>query len=576
MNQIHILCKAYLKNSSIFSRGRLVALKRQRQLWIIPLIGFGLISAFLSFGSLLLINYRSIFQLGAAFGHPDFVLLMALLMSWVLTLVLSSTSGISILYTAKDTHLLMPLPIRMSAIVTSRLIVLFLGMLPLHLFIMIPALYVFGSTMGFTLTFLTNGVILLLIGSLIPVMISAAVSSLIAKLAGKSKHKRSIEILGMLIMLALIISFQSLLTRMSVSGLESTSAVYQYLATRIERFYTDMRPLAWAASSIGQGDFLDLLRFAAATAAVSAFMWWYIQHGYQQMLWQQDMPDIESRRSPSLLSRFIRPSAHQEQSGQQKTHRDEPIRFREPRNLMSALIHREWTVINSKTSFIMQIWLEILIVPIMIVVMMATGSLGDISQLYEFLTSVRFVDLYTFGILVLLFLISTNAATTISREGKLLPIVKSLPVEPMRIVQAKIAVHLMTTYIPFLVYVVIVYVLLPLELSSLLFIIPGGFTCMLLSAMIAITVDLRRPFLTWNHPQQAMKQNLNVLISMGLLMGTFAIPAGIVFVLMTFTPATMLTIGLTILVIVAGLILLAHRILKRTAVWFFSSMHQQL
>jgi ABC-2 type transport system permease protein len=31
-----------------------------------------------------------------------------------------------------------------------------------------------------------------------------------------------------------------------------------------------------------------------------------------------------------------------------------------------------------------------------------------------------------------------------------------------------------------------------------------------------ISVDIRRPVLDWNHPQQAVKQNMNVLTGMGL------------------------------------------------------------
>ena len=570
MNQILILCKAYLKNSSIFSRGRLASLRQQKQLWIIPLIGFGLVSAFFSFGSLLLINFRALFQLGATFGRPDFVIFMALLMSWILTLVLSSTSGISILYTSKDTQLLMTLPLRMSAIVTSRLIVLSLGMLPLHMFILIPALYVFASAMGISPAFLITASIMTLFGSLIPVMLSAAISSLIVKAAVRTRHQRMVEIIGMLVMLALIITFQSLLTRMSVSGIESTGAVYQYLSTRIDRFYRDIPPLAWAAGSIGNGDLGALLKFLVITAGLTALMWWTIHRGYQQMLWQQDMPDVTSSSDPSSffdrLKRVfgVHRSAHK---GSEAT--EGPLQFREPRSVMSALVHREWAIINSKTSFIMQIWLEIFIVPIMLIVMMATGSLGDLSQVYEFLTSVRYVDIYVFGILVLLFLISTNAATTISREGRLLPIARCLPVEPMMIIRAKIIVHLMTTYVPFLIYVVLVYVLLSLKISSLLFIIPGGLLCMLLSSMISITVDLRRPYLTWNHPQQAMKQNLNVLISMGLLIGAFSVPAGTAFLLMRFTRTPMLLVGFSIILVVTGLMLLSHRILRRTAVWFF-------
>ena len=38
---------------------------------------------------------------------------------------------------------------------------------------------------------------------------------------------------------------------------------------------------------------------------------------------------------------------------------------------------------------------------------------------------------------------------------------------------------------------------------------------MLLGFCASIHIDLMRPVLKWSHPQQAMKQNMNVLIGMG-------------------------------------------------------------
>jgi ABC-2 type transport system permease protein len=43
-----------------------------------------------------------------------------------------------------------------------------------------------------------------------------------------------------------------------------------------------------------------------------------------------------------------------------------------------------------------------------------------------------------------------------------------------------------------------------------------------------IHIDLSRPVLNWTHPQQAMKQNMNVLIGMGfglIVFAALAIPA---------------------------------------------------
>jgi len=92
--------------------------------------------------------------------------------------------------------------------------------------------------------------------------------------------------------------------------------------------------------------------------------------------------------------------------------------------------------------------------------------------------------------------------------------------------------------------------------------IPGGLVCLSLSSVIGLIIDLKRPMLTWNHPQQAMKQNLNVLISIGLNALMIGILAGIGFLLLTVGINT-LVIGLIILIAAsAGLVLLRGRMVQ--------------
>ncbi len=65
--------------------------------------------------------------------------------------------------------------------------------------------------------------------------------------------------------------------------------------------------------------------------------------------------------------------------------------------------------------------------------------------------------------------------------------------------------------------------------------------------MMGLLIDLRRPYLNWTHPQQAMNQNIHVLISMGSSFVYLAVLGGVGFLGMA--------MGLPFLVV--GIIILA-------------------
>ncbi len=47
----------------------------------------------------------------------------------------------------------------------------------------------------------------------------------------------------------------------------------------------------------------------------------------------------------------------------------------------------------------------------------------------------------------------------------------------------------------------------------------SGMVMLLFRFVSSITIDLKRPLLSWTHPQQAVKQNMNVLFSVGISFG---------------------------------------------------------
>ena len=114
---------------------------------------------------------------------------------------------------------------------------------------------------------------------------------------------------------------------------------------------------------------------------------------------------------------------------------------------------------------------------------------------------------------------------------------------------------------------------LPVRMRSLLvsrmflvygYMLPGGIICVLPGVMMGLLIDLRRPYLNWTHPQQAMNQNIHVLISMGSSFVYLAVLGGVGFLGMTMGLPS-LVVGIIILAVSTICFLILRTPLRKAA-----------
>jgi hypothetical protein len=76
------LARATLRGTTWFSSDGLRELRRKDRLWVLPLAGVGILAGLGVVIFMVLGVYRSLLSAGMAAGHPEMVLLYALLGSW--------------------------------------------------------------------------------------------------------------------------------------------------------------------------------------------------------------------------------------------------------------------------------------------------------------------------------------------------------------------------------------------------------------------------------------------------------------------------------------------------------------
>lgn len=133
---------------------------------------------------------------------------------------------------------------------------------------------------------------------------------------------------------------------------------------------------------------------------------------------------------------------------------------------------------------------------------------------------------------ILLGSLSSVGATCFSREGKGLQNLKSMPLDPRTLVQAKMAhamIYGIIATIFALVGVIAVFTIVPLTfnpfaiISSIILVITLSMSGTFIMQLVDMAIDTAHPKLVWETPQQAIKQNLNSAVGVFLPMGLVTI-----------------------------------------------------
>ncbi len=123
--------------------------------------------------------------------------------------------------------------------------------------------------------------------------------------------------------------------------------------------------------------------------------------------------------------------------------------------------------------------------------------------------------LLCFGVCLLC---ATNdlTAPSVSLEGRSLWIAQSLPVRPQELLHAKLTLHLLLTAVPALYCSVCICVVFRPEAlaAAACLALPAAFT--LFTAALGLMLGLEKPNLSWQNETAAVKQNLNILVTISV------------------------------------------------------------
>ena len=492
-----------------FLGGGVVRLRERDQLWVVPIAAVGIVVGVGGLVWMLYQNYLGMAVIGLAMGVPDLPFYVATVGAWVIIFILGFPAAISVLYFSRDTRLLATLPVRSFAIVSANAGLIYLYAVPVTVLIFTPALVAATNApaiaaelgmlaegtgasvaLGGAAHLWAVGVLTIILLPVVPLAVAVLFVTIVTRLVNLSRFRTGLEALGMVMIVIVLVGVQLVLSRtLAESGGEPT--VTEGMQAALARIADAVPPARWYSRAFLAGASGVVITTVPGTIAMGFAAIAAVQQGYLRQLSNQSVTRTRRRRmTPGTM-----PRQHA---------------------AVTALILRETKLLTSNSTFLFESVGEVFVFPIILLLLRVSAPGEMLEQVLPFLDQTPYLLPIVAGALVLLAGINSVSSTALSREGKSFDLSLTLPLPGSTQVAAKVLTYLVLFGGAFLLNALLITWIIARPWWFAVVIAVCGVPFIWLIGVTTIYADLRRPHLTWNHPQQAVKQNFNVLIGMGI------------------------------------------------------------
>lgn len=484
-------------------------------------VGIG-IAILLALGEVIGIYTFLMYQLysGAAMiNAPQMILTMAAICSGLIVLIFGIFYIIGTLFLARDTEFLASLPLSQGSVFMTKFAMVLLGEYPFAFFLMLPPVIIYGIGTQKGVIYYILAIICTLLLPFLPLVISAFLALLLMNIVSRSKRRDMITIIGSIIMMVLFIGGQNyLMSRMPENQEDFLMALLQSSDAIIEFMGRAFPPSIWITkvlSSGGVDSAWNLLFLVAATIAAFLAVYLLASFIYQRGATAQ----LETRSAPGKTKLTYRRSSQ-----------------------VFTIFKNELLIILRTPIYALNSLVVVFMAPLLLAIPFFGGNFSndsDLQFIFQFLgnnDSQAILMLVSAGIITLLVMINPAVSTTFSREGKNIWVLKTIPVKPVVQVYGKLLAGYSISFVATLVTIVIAIFLFKINVLTAIMILILCSLALVPVSSIGLYIDLIRPKLQWNNPQEAIKQNMNAMLAM--LIGFLAVS---VFVIAGFLVTILIT-----------------------------------
>ena len=444
-----------------------------------------------------------IYLSGLSFGQPQLVLIVAFVMVSLFVLVFGIGFVMATFYFSRDLPQLIPLPFHPREIIGAKFFVVlvqeYLTVSPL----LLPVLFIYGRGEGAGLYFWLAGGIVFLLLPVIPLTITSTLILGMMRVTNLGRRKDFLRMAGMLVMVVGILVINTFLTRIPNMSEQEMIAFLMSEEGLIVQVAKTFPPALMATRSLTAQGMTALVNLAGfmllSLGGIVLTLFLGDRLFYRGLIGGEE---ISSRKSISA-SQLERKLSQVSSPAMAIAKREIKILLRTPIYLFNSLG-------------------MLLIAPIILVLPGITGQ-GDnpLLPLLSMAGSRIYVTVIGAAVIGVMAIFTPAASSSFSREGRLFWISQTIPVSPRHQINGKILYSFLISLlsVPLIILLSLFYI--PMTLLELAIILILGLCLSFPAITISLLMDLMRPYLTWDNPQKAIKQNLNVVLAMVISGGVF-------------------------------------------------------
>ena len=492
MNDLLALTRINLKaifNINVIKNGNNSDSKKQLKKALMLLFGLGLLVYYVYL-------YASMSIKGFAELNIPYILLSEFMLITSIFLLFTNFYKIKgLLFGFKDFDILMSLPIKKSVVLLSKIFMLYISNLIYGSVIMIPAFIVYLLNVNVSFITIVLFIITFFIIPLVPIIISTIIGSVLAIITSKFKKK---NILDILLSILLFMGIMFISSKMENFNNIDLANIGNSMVKLSDRFY----PLTGLYTNIIKDNsavslcifiFIPLLLFYLYVGIIEKY-YVKINNNITRTFTNKKFKLGETNKKRKVISLYIK----------------------EIKRYFSSANYVMNTAIG----------------PIMLTLTTLGTILFGADKIEAFLQIPglsKILETCTPILLGLFVGLNSSTASSFSLEGKNLWIIKTIPVNFMDIIKAKISVYLTIAIPTIIINSVLLTIFLKLSIINFILCLMISFGYTLLVSITGIILDLKHINVTWTSEIKVIKQSFQAFMSLLIGMLSAIIPLALLY-----------------------------------------------
>lgn len=489
-----ILTMALMKNGFSLPKEKS---KKIKQILLFVVLALSLLPMAYGIITFLRITYNGL----ATVGEEGVLLSLGIAISAFVIFFFGLFYTMNTFYFSDDVENLLPLPIKSSHILGVKFIIVTIFEYLTGCLIFLPILIVYGVKSGAGVLYYVYALLIFLTLPVIPIVLDAVLVMIIMRFTNLAKNKDAFRTISAVIAIIFGVGVSTMSQRFVLNqGAGQTQLGNNSLVAITSNIFP--------ASKLGA---LGLINHGSPSGLVYTGLFIVVSLlGFYLFLLLGNKLYFKGVTGVSVSS-----SSKKQISSEQLSRKS--IRS----TVIKSYVLKELRILFRTPAFFINCILMNFIWPIIILIPLFTqpksrNGIGAIIGLLqkEGITGMVFVAF--FG--AMLFVSSSNGitATSISREGENVFFNKYIPVSYKTQIMAKVIAGVIMGIVGMLSISIVAVIVLKLPLSLMALICVTSLLAILFSNFVGIIIDLFNPKLHWDNEQKAIKQNLNLLLSMAI------------------------------------------------------------